>query len=60
VFSPDETTEVGSDGATPVSDDCGARDNECTGSVRWVQMDLGPDAADADHAITTRRSASRS
>jgi hypothetical protein len=52
LFSADETTDVGSDSATPVSDDYGPRDSEFTGTVRWVQIDLGEDAEDADHLIT--------
>jgi hypothetical protein len=52
LFSGDETTDVGSDSATPVSDDYGPRDSEFTGTVRWVQIDLGDDAEDADHLIT--------
>jgi arylsulfatase A-like enzyme len=52
LFSADETTDVGSDSATPVSDDYGPRDSEFTGTVRWVQLDLGEDAEDADHLIT--------
>jgi hypothetical protein len=52
VFSADETTDVGSDSATPVSDDYGPRDSEFTGKVRWVQIDLDDDAEDADHLIT--------
>jgi arylsulfatase A-like enzyme len=52
LFSADETTDVGSDSATPVSDDYGPRDSEFTGQVRWVQIDLGEDAHDADHLIT--------
>jgi arylsulfatase len=52
MFSGDETTDVGSDSATPVSDDYGPRDSEFTGTVRWVQIDLGEDAEDADHLIS--------
>jgi arylsulfatase len=52
LFSPDETTDLGSDSATPVSDDYGPRDSEFTGRVQWVQLDLGEDAQDADHFIT--------
>jgi arylsulfatase A-like enzyme len=51
-FSADETLDVGADTATPVSDDYGPRDSEFTGTVQWVQIDLGEDAADADHMIT--------
>jgi arylsulfatase len=51
LFSADETTDVSSDTATPVSDDYGARDSEFTGDVRWVQIDVDAAAADADHLI---------
>ena len=52
IFSADETTDVGSDSATPVSDDYGPKDSEFTGKVRWVQIDLDAAAEDADHLIT--------
>jgi arylsulfatase A-like enzyme len=52
VFSADETTDVGSDGATPVSDDYGPGDSRFSGRVRWVQIDLGDAAEDLDHLIT--------
>jgi hypothetical protein len=52
LFSADETTDVGSDSATPVSDDYGPKDSAFTGRVRWVQIDLGADAEDADHLIS--------
>ncbi len=51
LFSADETCDVGSDSATPVSDDYGARDSEFTGEVRWVQIDLDEAAEDMDHLI---------
>jgi arylsulfatase len=51
IFSGDETTDVGSDTASPVSDDYGSTDNAFNGSVEWVQIDLGEDAEDADHLI---------
>ena len=35
-----------------VSEDYGPRGNQFTGEVRWVQIDLGDDAADADHFLT--------
>jgi hypothetical protein len=35
-----------------VTDDLGANETKFTGRVRWVQIDLGADAADADHYIT--------
>jgi len=49
-FSADETTDVGSDTATPVSDDYGPKTSTFTGRVRWVQIDL--DVDDNDHLIT--------
>ena len=52
IFSGDETTDVGSDLHTPVSDDYGPHDNHFNGRIEWVQVDLGDDAEDADHYIT--------
>jgi arylsulfatase len=52
VFSADETTDVGTDTATPVSDDYGPKDSVFTGRIEWVQIDLGEDAEDADHLIS--------
>jgi arylsulfatase len=52
IFSADETTDVGRDTGTPVSDDYAADGNAFTGTIRWVQIDLGPDAEDADHLIS--------
>jgi arylsulfatase A-like enzyme len=52
VFSADETTDVGSDTATPVSDDYGPKDGHFTGRVRWVQIDIDEAAEDLDHLIT--------
>jgi len=53
IFSGDETADVGSDTASPVSDDYGPGDNAFTGDVNWVQIDLAEDAEDADHLITS-------
>jgi arylsulfatase A-like enzyme len=50
LFSADETTDVGSDGGTPVSDDYGPKDSAFSGRIRWVQIDLGVD--DHDHLIS--------
>jgi hypothetical protein len=50
LFSADETTDVGSDSATPVSDDYGPRTSAFSGRVRWVQIDL--DVDDHDHLIS--------
>ena len=52
LFSADETTDVGSDTATPVSDDYTQRDSEFTGTVSWVQIDIDDAAEDLDHLIT--------
>jgi arylsulfatase len=52
IFSGDETTDLGSDTATPVSDEYGPATSRFTGQIQWVQIDLGKDAEDADHMIT--------
>jgi arylsulfatase len=52
IFSADETADVGSDTASPVSDDYTSAASAFTGTVNWVQIDLGADAEDADHLIT--------
>jgi arylsulfatase A-like enzyme len=52
LFSADETTDLGSDSGTPVSDDVPPGETEFTGRVKWVEIDLGDDAADADHLIS--------
>jgi arylsulfatase A-like enzyme len=52
IFSGDETADVGRDGASPVSDDYEGEGSVFTGTVNWVQIDLGEDAEDADHMIT--------
>ena len=52
IFSGDETTDVGYDSGTPVSDDYTTDSSKFTGRVRWVQIDLGEDAEDADHYIS--------
>ena len=55
IFSADETTDVGADSATPVSDDYGPKDSAFTGRVRWVQLDIDEAAEDLDHLIITGR-----
>jgi hypothetical protein len=50
LFSADETTDLGSDSATPVSDEPGGA-SAFTGKVRWVQIDIDGAAADVDHLI---------
>jgi arylsulfatase len=51
IFSADETADVGRDTASPVSDDYEGESSIFTGTVNWVQIDLGEDAEDADHLI---------
>jgi arylsulfatase len=51
-FSADETADVGTDTGSAISDDYQPATSGFTGRVRWVQIDLGPDAEDADHLIT--------
>jgi arylsulfatase A-like enzyme len=52
MFSGDETADVGRDTASPVSDDYAGATSVFSGTVSWVQIDLGEDAEDADHLIT--------
>ena len=52
LFSADETADVGRDTASPVSNDYEGESSIFTGTVNWVQIDLGEDAQDADHLIT--------
>jgi arylsulfatase len=52
IFSADETADVGRDTASPVSDDYEGESSVFTGTVNWVQIDLGEDAEDADHLIS--------
>jgi len=52
LFSGDETTDVGTDSATPVTDDFKGEEVKFNGRVNWVQIDLGEDAEDADHLIS--------
>jgi len=44
LFSADETLDIGRDTASPVTDDYpGPGENPFTGSINWVQIDLGDD-----------------
>jgi arylsulfatase len=52
IYSADETMDLGSDSATPVSDDYGPKESEFTGRVRWVQIDVDEAAEDLDHLIS--------
>jgi arylsulfatase len=51
-FSGDETADVGHDTGSAVRDDYHAEQSAFGGRIRWVQIDLGADAEDADHLIT--------
>ena len=51
-FSADETTDLGTDTATGVTDDLDHATTDFTGEVLWVQIDLGAAAEDFDHMIT--------
>jgi arylsulfatase A-like enzyme len=51
-FSADETADVGSDTASPVSDDYPSEGSRFTGTVNWVQLDIDEAAEDLDHLIT--------
>jgi hypothetical protein len=53
VFSADETTDIGTDAASSVSGDYAGPTTIFTGTVSWVQIDLGEDAEDADHLISS-------
>jgi arylsulfatase A-like enzyme len=49
VFSADETTDIGYESGTTVSPDYTAATSHFTGTINWVQLDLGTD--DHDHYI---------
>jgi arylsulfatase A-like enzyme len=42
-FSMDETVDIGSDLASPVSDDYGPTGNQFTGKIAWLRLDAGDD-----------------
>ncbi len=52
VFSMDETADVGRDTGSQVSDDYAAESSEFTGTIEWVQIDIGDAAEDLDHLIS--------
>jgi hypothetical protein len=52
MFSGDETCDVGSDTASPVSEDYTSEGSRFTGAVNWVQIDIDEAAADVDHLIS--------
>lgn len=51
IFSGDETTDLGVDTGSPVSDDYSPPDSTFDGRVRWVQLDIADAAEDHDHLI---------
>lgn len=56
VFSTDETTDVGSDTATPVSDDYTPHSSRFPGVIDWVRIDVGEDAlVEGDHPTAEDR-----
>jgi arylsulfatase len=52
LFSGDETFDIGSDTASPVSDDYTSDGSRFTGTVNWVQIDIAEAAEDVDHLIS--------
>ncbi len=50
VFSADETLDLGGDTGSPVSNEYTSETSTFTGTVNWVQLDIGDD--DNDHFIT--------
>ncbi|MCY7420053.1 MAG: hypothetical protein LH650_16515 [Chloroflexi bacterium] len=52
MFSGDETTDLGGDTGTPVTDDFGSTGKNFTGRVKWVEQDIGGAADDQDLLIT--------
>ena len=52
LFSADETSDLASDTASPVSDDYTPEESTFTGTVKWVQIDIGESAEDLDHLIS--------
>jgi len=51
LFSMDETMDVGCEVGEPVSPDYGPKDNQFSGKVNWVQIDVDTAAKDEDHTI---------
>jgi arylsulfatase len=49
IFSADETTDIGYESGTTVTDDYTGQGSRFTGKVHWVQLDTGAD--DHDHFI---------
>ena len=52
MFASDETTDIGRDTATVVTDAYGpSGQNDFTGDISWIRLDVGDDAHDPDHYI---------
>ncbi len=49
-YSADEACDVGADTGSPASPDYGPTGNKFTGTIEWVQLDIGDDSQ--DHLIT--------
>jgi arylsulfatase len=50
IFSADETLDLGTDEGAPVTHDYGAR--TFNGQVKWVELDVGDAAKNADHELS--------
>jgi arylsulfatase len=51
VFSVDETFDLGFDDASSVSTDYTPQSSVFTGTVNWVELDVGDDTTDGDHYL---------
>ena len=54
-FSMDESLEVACDVGEPVSEDYGPRENEFSGHVNWVRIDVDDAAENVEHLISAER-----
>ena len=52
IFSADETTDLGEDTGTSVSDDYAPGASSFNGKVKWVQIDIAEAAVNSDHLIS--------
>jgi arylsulfatase len=52
IFSADETTDLGRDTASPVTDDYTPEQSVFTGTMNWVQIDVDEAAEDVDHLLS--------
>jgi hypothetical protein len=55
VFSADETTDLGEDTGTSVSDDYAPGASSFNGKVKWVQIDIAEAAENSDHLISPQQ-----